>query len=351
MFAPDIETPAWLHDLNPDQARAVTHGGGPLLVIAGAGSGKTRTLASRVAWLIEQGTAADRILLLTFTRRASAEMVRRAGALIRDRSTGRVWGGTFHSIANRLLRRHAGAVGLDGNYTVLDQADAESLFGVLRTETGAAEGKVRFPRKETIAAIYSRTVNEQARLDEMLQQRFPWCQDHDEELREIFKAYRARKREHNVLDYDDLLLYWRALVESPAANAVRGLFDHVLVDEFQDTNRIQGDILRRLCGADGNLTVVGDDAQAIYAFRAASIENIRRFPDEYESVDVVALEQNYRSTPQILTAANAVIAQSDELYPKQLRSDRPDGPIPDLVTCFDEAAQADFVCDQVLAHR
>lgn len=351
MFAPDIETPAWLHDLNPDQARAVTHGGGPLLVIAGAGSGKTRTLASRVAWLIEQGTAADRILLLTFTRRASAEMVRRAGALIRDRSTGRVWGGTFHSIANRLLRRHAGAVGLDGNYTVLDQADAESLFGVLRTETGAAEGKVRFPRKETIAAIYSRTVNEQARLDEMLQQRFPWCQDHDEELREIFKAYRARKREHNVLDYDDLLLYWRALVESPAANAVRGLFDHVLVDEFQDTNRIQGDILRRLCGADGNLTVVGDDAQAIYAFRAASIENIRRFPDEYEGVAVVALEQNYRSTPQILTAANAVIAQSAELHPKQLRSDRPDGPVPDLVTCFDEAAQADFVCDQVLAHR
>ncbi len=351
MFAQDLDAPAWLAELNPEQARAVTHGDGPLLVIAGAGSGKTRTLASRVAWLIEQGTPADRILLLTFTRRAAAEMVRRAGALIADRSTGRVWGGTFHSIANRLLRRHAPAVGLEASYTVLDQADAESLFGVLRTELGLAEGKTRFPRKETIAAIYSRTVNEQAKLDGVVRERFPWCQDHGDALRAIFKAYRARKREHSVLDYDDLLLYWRALVESPAAEAVKAMFDHVLVDEFQDTNRIQGDILTALCGRDGNLTVVGDDAQAIYAFRAASIENIRRFPDDYPGASVVALEENYRSTPQILAAANAVIAQSKELYPKRLRSDRPEGPAPDLVTCFDESTQADFVCDQVLAHR
>ncbi len=351
MFASDVDAPTWLAALNPDQARAVTHGDGPLLVIAGAGSGKTRTLASRVAWLIEQGTPADRILLLTFTRRAAAEMVRRAGALIADRSTGRVWGGTFHSIANRLLRRHAPAVGLEASYTVLDQADTESLFGVLRTESGLAEAKTRFPRKETIAAIHSRTVNEQARLDDILRERFPWCQDHGDALRAIFKAYRTRKREHSVLDYDDLLLYWRALVESPAAEAVKAMFDHVLVDEFQDTNRIQGDILGKLCGPGGNLTVVGDDAQAIYAFRAASIENIRRFPDEYADTTIVALEENYRSTPQILAAANAVIAQSKELYPKRLRSDRPDGPVPDLVTCFDEAAQADFVCDQVLAHR
>ncbi len=351
MFAPDLASPAWLEDLNPEQRSAVVHGAGPLLVVAGAGSGKTRTLASRVAWLIEQGTPADRILLLTFTRRAAAEMVRRAGALIADRSTGRVWGGTFHSIANRLLRRHAPAVGLDGNYTVLDQADAESLFGVLRTELDAASGKVRFPRQETIAAIYSRTVNEQAKLDVVLRERFPWCQDHGAELRRLFKAYRDRKREHNVLDYDDLLLYWRALLDSPAADAVRGLFDHVLVDEFQDTNRIQGDILAKLCGAEGNLTVVGDDAQAIYAFRAASIENIRRFPDDYGTATLVTLEENYRSTPQILDAANAVIAQSAELYPKRLRSSRPDGPTPELVTCFDEASQADYVCDQVLAHR
>ena len=351
MFAHDLAPPVWLEDLNHEQRSAVAHGTGPLLVIAGAGSGKTRTLASRVAWLIDQGTPAERILLLTFTRRAAAEMVRRAGALITDRSTGRVWGGTFHSMANRLLRRHAPAVGLGGNYTVLDQADSESLLGVLRTELGVAAGKVRFPRQETIAAIYSRTVNEQIKLDTVLRERFPWCQDHVDELRLVFTAYRERKREHNVLDYDDLLLYWRALLGSPAADTVQGLFDHVLVDEFQDTNRIQGDILTKLCGTTGNLTAVGDDAQAIYAFRAASIENIRRFPDDYEGASVVTLEENYRSTPQILAAANAVIAQSDELYPKRLRSSRPDGPVPDLVTCFDEAAQADFVCDTVLAHR
>ena len=351
MFAPDLATPAWLDDLNPEQRAAVVHDGGPLLVVAGAGSGKTRTLASRVAWLIDRGTPAERILLLTFTRRASAEMVRRAGGLISNSATGRVWGGTFHSIANRLLRRHAPAVGIDGNYTVLDQADGESLFGVLRTELGVAEGKVRFPRKETIAAIYSRTVNEQAKLDDILRERFPWCQDHGDELREVIKGYRERKREHNVLDYDDLLLYWRALLDSPAAGAVRGLFDHVLVDEFQDTNRIQGDILVQLCGEAGNITVVGDDAQAIYAFRAASIENIRRFPDEYRGVSVVTLEENYRSTPQILLAANAVIAQSKELYPKQLRSARAEGPLPELVTCVDETVQADFICDTVLTHR
>jgi len=351
MFVPDVTVPAWLDDLNPEQRLAVTHSGGPLLVVAGAGSGKTRTLASRVAWLIDQGTAAERILLLTFTRRAAAEMVRRAGGLVADRSTGRVWGGTFHSIANRLLRRHAPAVGLDGSYTVLDQADAESLFGVLRTELGVAEARVRFPSQETIAAVYSRSVNEQAKLDDVLRDRFPWCQEHGDELRQVFKGYRERKREHNVLDYDDLLLYWRALLDSPAAAAVCGLFDHVLVDEFQDTNRIQGDILFALCGGQGNLTVVGDDAQAIYAFRAASIENIRRFPDVYDGVTVVTLEENYRSTPQILAAANAVIAQSGELYLKRLRSSRPTGPVPDLVTCVDETAQADFVCDGVLAHR
>ncbi len=345
-----------LDALNGEQRAAVTHDGGPLLIVAGAGSGKTRTLASRVAWLIDQGTPAERILLLTFTRRASADMVRRAGALIAtghggSASSGKVWGGTFHSIANRLLRRHAPAVGLDPGFTVLDQADTESMFGVVRTELGVAEKGSRFPRKETIAAIYSRTVNEQQKLDEVLRQRFPWCQEHGDDLRLVVKGYRDRKREHQVLDYDDLLLYWRALLESPAAETVRSMFDQVLVDEFQDTNRIQGDILRRMCTARGNLTVVGDDAQAIYSFRAASIENIRQFPAEYPDVTVVTLEQNYRSTPQILTAANAVISQSTELYPKQLRAVRPDGPRPLLVTCFDEAAQADHVCDRVLAHR
>ncbi len=351
MFDATTETPTFLDGLNPDQRRAVLHGDGPLLVIAGAGSGKTRTLASRVAHLIDRGVPADRILLLTFTRRASAEMLKRASASIEDRSSGRVWGGTFHSISNRLLRTYGRAVGLEENFTVMDRTDTESLFGILRTEHGFGKTKTRFPRKETIASIYSRVANAQTRLSETLDQRFPWCRDHAEELKTLFVGYTGRKREHNVIDYDDLLLYWQALLASGAGDAVRELFDHVLVDEYQDTNLVQADILRSLCGIDGNLTVVGDDAQSIYSFRAARVENILGFPDEYEDATVVTLEQNYRSTPQILSSSNAVIAASDAAFDKQLWTKRPSGPIPDLVTCYDEAAQADWVCDRVLELR
>jgi DNA helicase-2/ATP-dependent DNA helicase PcrA len=351
MFAPTADVSPWLNGLNDRQRTAVLHEGGPLLVIAGAGSGKTRTLASRVAHLIDSGVLPERILLLTFTRRAAAEMLRRAGSLADHSSTGRVWGGTFHSIANRLLRRNAAAVGLDDGFTVLDQGDVAGLFGLLRAELGFAESKTRFPRKETIAAIYSRAVNAQEKLTQVLDERFPWCGDHAAELKELFRQYTARKRRHNVVDFDDLLLYWRALLESPASGSIKQLFEHVLVDEYQDTNRIQADILRLLCGPDGNVTVVGDDAQSIYSFRAATVENMTEFPDVFPATTIVKLEQNYRSTPQILDAANAVIAEAADTFPKQLWSDRPDGARPSLVTCVDEAAQADFVCDNVLAMR
>ncbi|MEA2002879.1 MAG: ATP-dependent helicase [Actinomycetota bacterium] len=351
MFAQVAGIQPWIDGLNDRQREAVLHQDGPLLVVAGAGSGKTRTLASRVARLIDDGVAPDRILLLTFTRRASAEMLRRAGALVDHQATGRVWGGTFHSIANRVLRRHATGVGLDDGFTVLDQGDVSGLFGLLRAESGLAEGKTRFPRKETIAAVYSRAVNAQEKLTKVLDDRFPWCRDHGDDLKEIFRQYTARKRRHNVVDFDDLLLYWRALLESPQGDVIRGMFDHVLVDEYQDTNKIQADILRLLCGADGNLTVVGDDAQAIYSFRAASVENMAEFPETFSPATVVKLEQNYRSTPQILAAANALIAEAKDTFPKELWSERSAGSRPTLVTCIDEAAQADFVCDQVLEMR
>lgn len=351
MFAPVPESQEWLAGLNDEQRAAVLHENGPLLVIAGAGSGKTRTLASRVARLIDDGVSPDRILLLTFTRRAAAEMLRRAGGLVDRQATGRVWGGTFHSIANRLLRRHATAVGLDEGFTVLDQSDAAGLFGLIRSESGVAEGKTRFPRKETIAAVYSRAVNAQEKLTTVLDERFPWCRDHGDELKEIFRRYTARKRRHNVVDFDDLLLYWRALLESPQSSVIQSLFDHVLVDEYQDTNRIQADILRLLVAAHGNVTVVGDDAQAIYSFRAASVGNMLDFPNTFPGATVVKLEQNYRSTPEILSAANAVIGQATDTFPKQLWSVRPPGPRPALVTCVDEAAQADYVCDRVLEMR
>ena len=351
MFAAAQDTAHWLNDLNDEQRGAVLYDGGPLLVIAGAGSGKTRTLASRVARLIDDGVAPERILLLTFTRRAAAEMLRRAGGLVDRKATGRVWGGTFHSIANRLLRQHATSVGLEDGFTVLDQSDSAGLFGLVRAESGFAEGKNRFPRKETISAIYSRAVNAQEKLTTVLDERFPWCKDHGDELKEIFRKYTDRKRRQNVVDFDDLLLYWRALVESPHAGSIRSMFEHVLVDEYQDTNRIQADILRLLTVEAGNVTVVGDDAQAIYSFRAASVANMLEFPETFPGTTVVKLEQNYRSTPEILAAANAVINEATDTFPKALWSGRASGPRPALVTCVDEAAQSDYVCDRVLEMR
>ncbi len=345
------EESVWLDGLNERQREAVLHGDGPLLVIAGAGSGKTRTLASRVARLVDEGVPPDRVLLLTFTRRAAAEMLRRSGALISNRSVGKVWGGTFHAVANRLLRKYGSAVGLQDGFTVIDQSDAASLFGMIRTELGYSGSRQRFPKKETIAAVYSRTVNARTPLSETVEERFPWVVDHVDALREIFRAYTARKKEHNVVDYDDLLLYWNALLESPAGGTIRSLFDHVLVDEYQDTNRSQAEILRSLCGDDGNLSVVGDDAQAIYSFRGATVENILEFPEIYKNSTVVKLEQNYRSTPQILNAANAVIDASPETFQKELWTDRAAGRVPDLITCFDESAQAELVADRVLDHR
>ena len=350
MFDVSSGDPAWLDGLNERQRAAVLHGDGPLLVIAGAGSGKTRTLASRVARLVDEGVPAERILLLTFTRRAAAEMLRRAGALISNRSTGRVWGGTFHAVSNRLLRQYGAAVGLPEGFTVMDQADSASLFGMVRTELGHSGSKRRFPKKETIAAVYSRTVNTRTPLTETVEEQFPWVTDHVDLLRDIFRSYTSRKKEHNVVDYDDLLLYWNALLGSHAGGTVRRLFDHVLVDEYQDTNRIQAEILRSLCGPRGNLTVVGDDAQAIYSFRGATVENILEFPGTYEEATVVTLEQNYRSTPQILDVANDVIDASPAMFPKALWTERSAGRRPELVTCYDEASQATLVADRVLEH-
>jgi DNA helicase-2/ATP-dependent DNA helicase PcrA len=278
-------------------------------------------------------------------------MLRRAEAAVDAPVASQVWGGTFHATAHRLLRRFGGAVGLDEGFTVMDRGDSESLFGILRTEHGFTRSKVRFPRKETIASIYSRMVNAQTPLSTTLDERFPWCSDHVDALRTLFAAYTERKREHNVVDYDDLLVFWRSLMRTDAADAIRGLFDHVLVDEYQDTNMIQSDILFDLCGQDGNLTVVGDDAQSIYSFRAARVENILGFASRYPSATVAVLERNYRSTPQVLEVSNAVIAASDTAYDKRLWTMRPDGSTPELVTCYDEAAQADWVCDRILALR
>ncbi|HZN43452.1 MAG TPA: ATP-dependent helicase [Actinomycetota bacterium] len=340
-------------DLNPEQQQAVLHGEGPLLIVAGAGSGKTLTLAARVASLIERGTRPERILLLTFSRRAAREMVSRAQRLVAA-DAGRVWGGTFHAIGNRLLRIHGRALGLSPDFTVLDQADGADVMNLLRDELGYSSRERRFPRKDTLAAIYSRTVNAGERLADIVKRHYPWCLDETEGIREIFRAYTERKRRQHVLDFDDLLLFWKALATSPEAGSqLAAMFDHVLVDEYQDTNALQADILEGMRPAAGprNLTVVGDDAQAIYGFRAATVRNILEYPERFPGTTIVKLERNYRSTPPILAASNAVIALSPQRHEKTLWSTREGLERPRLRACLDEAEQSDVVCRAVLAHR
>jgi DNA helicase-2/ATP-dependent DNA helicase PcrA len=351
----------WLDELNPQQREAAVHPGGPLLVIAGAGSGKTRTLACRVAWLIEQGVSPERILLLTFTRRAAAEMLARAGKISGGSATGRVWGGTFHAIANRLLRLYGRSLGLSPEFTVMDQADTADLMNLIRGELGLDESKHRFPKKGTLAAVYSRAVNSRTRITELVERYYPWCRGSLEGMRRIFEEYTRRKRAQQVLDYDDLLLFWNALCGSTQTAAlVAERFEHVLVDEYQDTNLIQAEILQGLCramaagragGGPPNVMVVGDDAQSIYSFRAATVRNILDFPSQFAGTKVVALEQNYRSTQPLLDASNAVMSFAKERFTKNLFSERVSQQKPILFTCVDEAEQCAEVCTQVLRKR
>ncbi|MCG3126642.1 MAG: DNA helicase II [Phycisphaerae bacterium] len=347
-----MSTASWLGELNPQQRAAVEFGDGALLIIAGAGTGKTKTLACRVAHLIERGVAPDGILLLTFTRRAAAEMLHRAGQLIDPQLAAQVWGGTFHAIANRLLRTYGRAVGLSPDFTVMDQSDAADVMNLVRSELGLASRERRFPRKETLIAIYSRTVNAQEPLTDVLATRFPAYQRDAADIANVFDAYTRRKTAQQVLDYDDLLLFWEMLCqETDAGRRAADRFAHVLVDEYQDTNAVQARILRALRARVGNICVVGDDAQSIYSFRAAEVRNILDFPNEFPGTQIVTLEQNYRSTQPILAASNAVMEQARQRYTKILWSQRASRQLPQLAHCTDEAGQSAEICRRVLANR
>ena len=334
-----------------------------LLVIAGAGTGKTATLAHRVAQLVMAGIDPARILLLTFTRRAALEMTRRArqivGEALQESRAGRPaapqlpWSGTFHSVANRLLREYALTLGTAPDFSVLDRGDATDLMDLLRHDCGLADKKRRFPRKDTCLAIYSHRVNSGRGLEEVLRGSFAWCEEWAEELRGLFRAYVERKQANAALDYDDLLLYWHALMQEPAtAAAIANRFDHVLVDEYQDVNRLQADIVLALKPGGAGITVVGDDAQAIYSFRAASVENILDFPGRCEpAATVITLERNYRSNQAVLDSANALIAGATRQYRKTLVADRGSGTRPRLVTVQDDRQQADYIVHSVLRRR
>jgi len=327
-------------ELNPAQHRAATHDSAPLLIIAGAGTGKTNTLAHRVAHLITSGADPGRILLLTFTRRAAEIMTRRAERIV-GKKTRVSWSGTFHSIANRLLRLHGSSVGLDPSFTVLDRSDSADLLNVVRNDLGFAKLPARFPKKDTCLAIYSHAVNAREPVEQTLKRAFPAYTDWAEQLKQLFRGYVEAKQQRHVLDYDDLLLYWFYLMEGDGEQ-VRRRFDHVLVDEYQDTNAIQAEIVLKI---GGSITVVGDDAQAIYAFRGATIRNILDFPNHFDPpATVIQLEQNYRSVQPILHASNAVIGKS-------LFSERRSEQKPFLVAAKDEQAQADYIVERVLEHR
>ena len=356
-----------LAKLNAEQRHAVEHGGptyadaAPLLIIAGAGSGKTNTLAHRVAHLILNGIDPRRILLLTFTRRAAMEMTRRveriAAHVLGDKAGtmtgGLTWSGTFHAVGARLLREYAPQIGLDQSFTIHDREDSADLMNLARHDLGFSKTEKRFPTKGTCLAIYSRTVNAELPLEEVLGSFFPWCATWEQELRRLFSAYVEAKQRQHVLDYDDLLLYWAHMMLEPSIAAdVAERFDHVLVDEYQDTNRLQASILLALKPNGRGLTVVGDDAQSIYSFRAATVRNILDFPGHFQSpAQVVALERNYRSTQSILAAANAVIDLAEERFTKNLWSDRASVGRPELVSVRDEADQARYVTDKILENR
>jgi DNA helicase-2/ATP-dependent DNA helicase PcrA len=347
-----------LDELNPEQLAAAQHGDGPLLIVAGAGTGKTATLVHRVAHLIGRGADPRRILLLTFTRRAAAEMLRRVEAVLATTGNGRggacerVWGGTFHASAARLLRIHARDIGMAPDFTILDRGDAEDLMHVARTALGLGRGGARFPQKSTCLDVYSRCVNAQLPLSEVLHTAFPWCLPAEEGLAQLFARYTDLKEEQQVLDYDDLLLFWRGLLADPAGGPrVRERFDHVLVDEFQDTNALQADIVSLLRPDGSGVTCVGDDAQAIYAFRAATVRNILDFELRFPGAEVRTLTRNYRSTAAIVAATNALIAEAAERRDKELWTERAGGGRPVLATCRDDDEQTRWLCERILEHR
>ena len=372
----------FLNKLNAEQRAAAMHGvtgpgagikrprpgtlgnrpnvAGPLLVIAGAGTGKTNTLAHRVANLIVNGTDPDRILLLTFTRQAAGEMQARVSRILNDvlcaeaggMHVGVPWSGTFHSIGLRLLQQYGRRAGPNAGFSIANPVDAAALMDMVRGELGLAGAAREFPNKIACLAIYSRMVNAQLKLRTTLKRHFPWAIELEGDLRKLFGGYVAAKQNQNVLDFDDLLLGWGKLLKAPGiARTIGGRFDHILVDEFQDTNVLQASILRRMKPDGAGVTVVGDDAQSIYGFRAADVRNILDFPKQFDPpATVIKLEQNYRSTAPILAASNAIINRAREGFGKTLVATRNGGAKPRLVTVLDEMAQATFVVDEIQSH-
>jgi DNA helicase-2/ATP-dependent DNA helicase PcrA len=343
------ETIDFAADLNQQQLAVATAPGGPMLVIAGAGSGKTRALTYRLAWLVHKGVDPSRIMLVTFTNRAAREMLSRVELLVRHK-TRDIWGGTFHHIANRILRRHGKALGISPDFTILDREDARDLMASCVQAAGVDIRKRRFPQKSVLVSISSFVQNTLEPLDVVLAKRYPMFMEDCTEIEKVLVLYAARKMERQLLDFDDLLGAWlRLLTEHESIKKdLAHQFLHILVDEYQDTNAIQGTIVDLLGSKHRNIAVVGDDSQSIYSFRGASFENIITFKERYPDAQEFRLETNYRSIPEILCLANASIAHNSRRLPKNLRATRPSGLKPTIVPAQDHFVQARFIAEYVL---
>jgi DNA helicase-2/ATP-dependent DNA helicase PcrA len=340
------------NELNPAQYEAVTSVNGPLLVVAGAGTGKTRTIVYRVAYLVELGVKPEHILLLTFTRKAAQEMLRRAAILLDSRCE-QVSGGTFHSFANSVLRKHASLIGYQTSFTILDQADAEDVVNLLRTQMKLDMRERRFPRKETLYDLYSRSINTLTPLKELLSKDYPHYLDLENDIREVHARYVEYKQKHNLMDYDDLLVNLVRLLKEhePVRATLSSRYKYIMVDEYQDTNKIQAEIVKLLAHKHQNVLVVGDDSQSIYAFRGANFRNIMDFPKDFPECKVVTIEENYRSTQPILDVANEIIVRAKEKYTKVLYTKKPTGCLPQLVIGQNENLQSKFIVQRVLQLR
>ncbi|HEX2121862.1 MAG TPA: ATP-dependent helicase, partial [Thermoanaerobaculia bacterium] len=338
--------------LNSEQLEVVMAGDGPMLVIAGAGSGKTRTLTYRVSRLIEDGVDPADILIVTFTNKAAREMLSRVEQLVTI-DTRRIWGGTFHSIGNRLLRRYAEAIGYRSNFSILDDEDAKETMESAVSSLGIKTLEKRFPKGDVLLDIYSFLINTRTPLELHLEQNYPHFMVYGEEMVNVFRRYKERKRDANAMDFDDLLVFWKVLLDDHAdvAAALKRRFRYILVDEYQDTNKLQADIIDGMASEKRNVMVVGDDAQSIYSFRGASFENVLTFPLRFPDATIHKLEINYRSTRQILNLANASIARNRFQFRKELQAVRGDGPDPAVVGVDDVYEQANFVAQRILELR
>ncbi len=340
------------NELNPAQYEAVSAVDGAYLIIAGAGTGKTRTLVYRVARLVEMGYKPESILLLTFTRKAANEMMNRASILL-DNRCAKILGGTFHSFSNLTLRKYAKAVGLDSSFTILDQGDCEDVINLIRSQAGFISKEKRFPNKQTLNKVFSLSVNTGRKVSEIIEENYPHFLDDLDKILQIQTVFYEYKRKNNLLDYDDLLVYLKdfLLEFGPAAKSLLSTIKFVMVDEYQDTNKLQADIVRGLCQINKNVMVVGDDSQSIYSFRGANFKNIIEFPKFFDNVKIIKLEENYRSVQPVLDFTNHIISNSIEKYEKNLYTRKNGGELPVIIATSSENLQSKFIVEKILDLR